>query len=330
MKKLCFLFLLAATVASAQAVKFSGKIANLNASQITLAGPQFKKDIPVDKSGAFSASFDAPAGIYQMTAGEEYTTLYFKPGYDLNLTMDAKQFDESIVYKGKGEKENNFLAQKTLMEEEMGANLGKVKSQAEFDAAIAGHNKKLLDKLSDKSLDADFKTAINKMIQDDMDQMAAAKAQAAKEAEAKQKLSGKPSPSFDYENYAGGKTKLEDLRGKYVYIDVWATWCGPCRAEIPHLQKVEEQYKGKNIQFVSISVDEMKNHDKWKQMVADKNLGGLQLFADNNWMSSFMTAYGINSIPRFILLDPQGNIVDPDAARPSDPALQEKLNGLLK
>ena len=48
------------------------------------------------------------------------------------------------------------------------------------------------------------------------------------------------------------ETKLEDLRGKYVYIDVWATWCGPCRGEIPYLQKVEEKYKGKNIEFVSI------------------------------------------------------------------------------
>ncbi|MCD8529622.1 MAG: TlpA family protein disulfide reductase [Flavobacterium sp.] len=64
---------------------------------------------------------------------------------------------------------------------------------------------------------------------------------------AAKKMEGIASPSFDYENHKGGKTKLEDLRGKYVYIDVWATWCGPCIAEIPHLKKVEEKYHGKTL-----------------------------------------------------------------------------------
>ena len=64
---------------------------------------------------------------------------------------------------------------------------------------------------------------------------------------------GAPSPSFvDYENYNGGKTSLADLKGKYVYIDVWATWCGPCKAEIPSLKKIEKEYHGKNIAFVSV------------------------------------------------------------------------------
>ncbi|MGK4566800.1 TlpA family protein disulfide reductase [Flavobacterium sp. 3HN19-14] len=155
----------------------------------------------------------------------------------------------------------------------------------------------------------------------------AAQAEADKQ---KQKMNGSASPSFDFENFKGGKTKLEDLRGKYVYIDVWATWRGQCRAEIPHLQAVEEKYKGKNIEFVSLSVDEKKDYEKWRKMITDKSLGGIQLIADNNWMSSFVTAYGINSIPRFILIDPKGTIVNADAARPSDPSLQTLFDSLLK
>lgn len=74
---------------------------------------------------------------------------------------------------------------------------------------------------------------------------------------------GNPSPGFtDYENYAGGTTSLDDLKGKYVYIDVWATWCGPCKAEIPFLKEVEEEYRDKNIEFVSISIDQDKDRDK--------------------------------------------------------------------
>lgn len=136
-------------------------------------------------------------------------------------------------------------------------------------------------------------------------------------------VAGKPSPAFDYENHKGGKISLESLKGTYVYIDVWATWCGPCRQEIPSLQKVEEQFKEKNVRFVSISVDTKKDNEKWRKMVTDKQLGGIQLFADNDWSSQFIKDYAIDSIPRFILVDPNGNIVNPDAPRPSDPKLLE-------
>ncbi|WP_431244273.1 TlpA family protein disulfide reductase [Flavobacterium sp. P21] len=139
---------------------------------------------------------------------------------------------------------------------------------------------------------------------------------------------GKPSPRFNYENHKGGKTALEDLKGKYIYIDLWATWCGPCVKEIPFLQKVEEQYKGKNIEFVTISVDAMKDHDKWSKFVTEKQLGGIQLLADNEFKSEFMKAYGVEQIPTFILLDPNGNIVSARAPRPSDPKLIELFNSL--
>lgn len=139
---------------------------------------------------------------------------------------------------------------------------------------------------------------------------------------------GNLSPTFDYENHAGGSTKTEDLVGKYVYIDVWATWCGPCIGEIPSLKKVEKLYHGKNIEFVSISIDNQTDHDKWKKMVDDKELGGVQLMADNAWQSKFVTDYRVNGIPRFILIDPEGKIVSADAPRPSDKKLIETLEGL--
>ncbi len=140
---------------------------------------------------------------------------------------------------------------------------------------------------------------------------------------------GKPSPKFvNYENNAGGKTSLDDLKGKYVYIDVWATWCAPCRKEIPFLKEVEKSYHGKNIEFVSISIDKKKDHDKWKKMIVDQALGGIQLLADTDWKSQFVQDYLIQGIPHFILLDPNGNIVTPNAPRPSDKELITLLNGL--
>ncbi|WP_343330737.1 TlpA disulfide reductase family protein [Polaribacter staleyi] len=138
---------------------------------------------------------------------------------------------------------------------------------------------------------------------------------------------GQPSPKFqNFENYAGGTTSLDDLKGKYVYIDVWATWCGPCKYEIPFLKKVEEQYHDKNIHFVSLSVDKQKDKDKWKKMIVDKELQGTQIISDNDFNTSFVNNYKINGIPQFILIDPQGNIVKANAPRPSE----EKLIELFK
>ncbi|MGV6844730.1 MAG: TlpA family protein disulfide reductase [Lutibacter sp.] len=138
---------------------------------------------------------------------------------------------------------------------------------------------------------------------------------------------GSDSPVFkNYENYKGGTNSLTDFKGSYVYIDVWATWCGPCKREIPFLKKMETKYHNNNIKFISISIDEQKDHDKWIQMVKDKNLQGVQLFADNNWNSDFVKAYLIKGIPRFILVDPKGKIVNANAPRPSE----EKFEKLLK
>lgn len=141
-------------------------------------------------------------------------------------------------------------------------------------------------------------------------------------------VTGKSSPNFDYENNAGGKTSLADLKGKYVYIDVWATWCGPCIGEIPSLKKVEKKYHGKNIEFVSISIDQKDAYETWKSMIKNRELGGIQLMADAAWKSQFVTDYAIEGIPRFILIDPNGKIVNADAPRPSSPKLIELFNEL--
>lgn len=141
-------------------------------------------------------------------------------------------------------------------------------------------------------------------------------------------VQGKPSPTFNYENFKGGKTALEDLKGKYVYIDVWATWCGPCIAEIPSLKKLEHDYEGKNIEFVSISVDDKNAYNTWRKMVTNKELGGSQLMADDNFESKFVQDYAIDAIPRFILLDPNGNIVSADAQRPSNENITEQFTAL--
>lgn len=134
-------------------------------------------------------------------------------------------------------------------------------------------------------------------------------------------VAGRPSPDFTFVDINGKQVSLKDLRGRYVYIDVWATWCVPCRGELPHLKKLEETFKGMNIAFVSLSCD--KDKAKWEKMVKDDQMGGIQLWGDAD--NAFLNAYRVQTIPRFIFLDPEGRIVNPDMTRPSQPETIEAL-----
>jgi len=111
-----------------------------------------------------------------------------------------------------------------------------------------------------------------------------------------------------------------------VYIDVWATWCGPCIREIPYLKEVEKEFHDKNIAFVSISVDKLGAYETWKKMIAEKEMGGIQLFAGTD--SKFAEDYSIKGIPRFILIDPSGKIITPNAPTPSSPKLVDLFTNL--
>lgn len=335
MKKAFILFFVAIFSGFAQnttnTVSLNVKIANRFSDTITISsGRTFKQKVGINKKGEFQTTFEASkdGGLYRLNDGNEGTTMFLKNGYDLTLTLDTKDFDETIVYKGKGANENNYLAKKALSDEKFEMDL-----EALFDADEATFKEALAKKKANDISMIDgkgFDETLVKMLRPSFDQEEKFLLDYYNQKVAAKKMEGIASPSFDYENHKGGKTKLEDLRGKYVYIDVWATWCGPCIAEIPHLKKVEEKYHGKNIEFVSISVDTEKDYEKWKKMVVSKELGGIQLFADKNWTSDFIKAFGINAIPRFILIGPDGKVIKADAARPSSASLTELLDSLVK
>lgn len=123
-------------------------------------------------------------------------------------------------------------------------------------------------------------------------------------------------PTFTFESIDGGQIALEDWKGKYVYIDVWATWCGPCLRQIPSMKALEEKYRGQNIEIVSISVDSERDKEKWKKVVEARGMQGTQLYAGQT--SSFHNDYQIRSIPKFILIGKEGEIISQNPPRPMD------------
>lgn len=138
---------------------------------------------------------------------------------------------------------------------------------------------------------------------------------------------GKAAPTFAYPDKDGKVTSLESLKGNVVVVDIWATWCGPCKREIPALEKLQEKYKDKDVAFLSVSID--RDPKAWRKMLDQKHLKGIQLIADQAGNSQICKDYKVQGIPRFLLIDQEGKIVSAKAPRPSSGQLEAAIEGLL-
>ncbi|NDI97972.1 TlpA family protein disulfide reductase [Flavobacterium sp. LaA7.5] len=330
MKKALWLLLACTGVyAQSEIQNFKGVIKNSMADSIVVKKQpgSWNQAYVLNKGGEFSGKLQQGLGMFTLHYGDKEINMYLGNDSDITITANGDNFIETIKYTGKGADENNFLAdyargRQTLMK--------KYEDSGEKEAISKDIDKLIADfeeRLKKSEYNFMFKNTIGSILKYSEKQMLPIEIRKQSNAN---KLEDKPSPQFTYENHNGGTTALSDLKGKYVYIDVWATWCAPCRKEIPHLQELEEKYKDKNIAFVSISIDKQKDHEKWEQMVKENSLGGIQLIADKDWESDFIQAYDVISIPRFILVDPKGNVVKANAPRPSEPAITELLDNLLK
>jgi thiol-disulfide isomerase/thioredoxin len=132
---------------------------------------------------------------------------------------------------------------------------------------------------------------------------------------------GKAAPEFTAQDSLGKAYNLTDYKGKVVLLDLWASWCGPCRYQTPYLEKIVEKYKADD-RMVFMSVAVLDERDKWKTALAHDKPTWLQLFDNNNVIP---TSYASHSIPKFILISKQGNIVSFDTPMPSDSDLLVKL-----
>ena len=117
------------------------------------------------------------------------------------------------------------------------------------------------------------------------------------------------------------------LKGKLLFIDIWATYCPDCRKELPALETLQEDYKTEPITFVSISVD--RDKEAWKAMVKEKKLCGIHLYASPETKELFKELYDLRSIPRYMLIDEKGNIINANLPMPSDKNLKELITATL-
>ena len=313
-------------------VTLSGNIENNTDSIIRIFNREgIVKEFAINKDGSFKDTLKVKeAAIYNFsTESNKNVPIFLKNGYDISIKGDASNFFETFVFSGEGAENSNFIIAQIKQSRSLGDPKGILALESDAFQKKLTQIKNSYDSIlhSYKNLDSALFVNVKSQNQQLIGYFESAYIKNQIMGE------GKPSPKFEnYVDYKGGKKSLDSFKGKYVYIDVWATWCGPCIQQIPYLKDIKKQYKNKNIVFLGISTDESSRsggsweaaEQQWRDFVKNYELGDVQLWAGKDF--SFQEAYEINGIPRFILIDPDGKIINAEAPKPSDPNLKVLLD----
>src|SRR6187551_1117632 len=137
---------------------------------------------------------------------------------------------------------------------------------------------------------------------------------------------GKPAPEISLPDTEGRTVKLSSFRGKYVLVDFWASWCGPCRRENPNVVQAFNQFKNKNFTILGVSLDRPGQKENWLKAIKEDNLTWTHISDLKFWQSEVVPVYQVGSIPFNVLVDPDGKVV---AENLRGNALEQKLQELL-
>lgn len=280
------------------------------------------KNLPRTIEKGFNAKELKDASLISSEAWREY--VYYHVTYFVSKENGFKKFtDSNIAFNSKDGYATKYLTEQAL-------NWYRTRIFTELLSGLAPGTIERAENLIKKgSMGEEY----SKIVKKNIARVSAEKKAAERKKEIEKATAGEKYPvrMIDMD---GNPVKLSDFKGKVVYIDFWASWCGPCRGQMPYSKELHDRLvtrlgekKAKDIVFLYVSID--KTEEPWKQGVAALKLEGTQAFSSGAWPDGAGTVFGIPSIPRYMIMDKTGEIVNNNARRPSDPAIEEELVTLL-
>jgi thiol-disulfide isomerase/thioredoxin len=262
--------------------------------------------------------------IYSFLDGKqgELGELVISPNSEITLFIDEKELFESIDYSGNFKLSNNFLAYSKKYQNLLSEMVRNGIKQEELEIRI--HEKGEL--INKKGISLNVVDSISSYVKLKFDEFSDILKQKNIKYLYKTSIVNKIGNNFFFKDIKNNVKTLKDFKGKYVYIDVWATWCKPCKVEHTFLKQLEEHFSNNNeLQIISISTD--REYDKWEKYITKNSIKGVQLYSGSN--SDFVKFYDIGALPRFIFLDKEGKVISPDEIRPSNSKTLEKLEATV-
>ena len=365
MKKVLFLLFITCSLASWGQVtaKISGNIFNAQSDSVYLAqfyGTHYKNYFggTINEKGNFEIEGTVPVmDYYVLRIGDSHVNLIIRDKSDIKIYGDGAKLNSFVNIVNSEESSNLYKYVQTLNQwtnrsnqatAEIKANPAKgdsintllksefQKFQAETKSFITRNpnSPALFAALSGINAQADFGTyesVVKQLIssfggspkiQSLEKNYLALKAQ----MQANDKLApGKEAPDFEEVMPDGSSMKLSDLRGKVVLLDFWASWCGPCRRENPHVVELYEKYKEKGFTIMSVSLD--KDKQRWLDAIEKDNLSWPYHVSDLKfWSSKAARLYGVSGIPFTVLIDQEGKII---RTKLRSPQLAQELSRLF-
>tara|TARA_B100000809_G_scaffold70440_1_gene67948 strand:- start:5312 stop:6352 length:1041 start_codon:yes stop_codon:yes gene_type:complete len=262
--------------------------------------------------------------IYSFLNGKqgELGELLISPNSQISLSIDENELFESINYTGNFELSNNFLAYSKKYQNQLSQIVRNGIEQKELEILI--HEKGNL--INEKGISLNIVDSLSTYVKVKFSEFSDILKQKNTKYLYKTSLVNEIGNNFSFTDINKKNISLKYFQGKYLYIDVWATWCEPCKVEYVFLKQLEEHFSNnEELQIISISSD--REFDKWEKYITKNSIEGIQLYSGAN--SDFVKFYDIGALPRFLFLDKEGRVINPEEIRPSNPELLKKLESTI-